>query len=274
MTRLLYSFIVDGAPKFQQQARIFLKSLLATGVPAGSIHAHVTPAARARDGLVAMLAAYGIVLHDLQPFLDGTYCNKLVQLSALPLDRADCIALCDTDLAFLESLETVASSKTVRAKPVDLPNPPIALLEQARDVCGLHGMQPIVSTSCDAASTWASNCNGGLYLLPSILAPAIAAAWRRHAETLYNERAFLGGYSHNIDQISFAMAMLDLGLDVDALPIEDNFPLHLADRFPPDKDIAPRVLHFHWLHDGDTALRKTGHAVLDRSVDAVNARLL
>ncbi|MCM2292662.1 hypothetical protein NAC44_10050 [Allorhizobium sp. BGMRC 0089] len=270
---LIYSCVVDGAPKFQDQAQIFLRSLLATGVEPNHIHMHLTTHARQTHGLAEAMAEYGIVLHDLKPFLDGAYCNKLVQLDTLPLGSADCVALCDTDLAFLHSLESEASSRVVRAKPVDLPNPPIAFLERSREICGLNGNQPVVRTSCEDAPTWISNCNGGLYLLPSILAPTIAASWKKHATTLHATHNALEGYAHHIDQISFAMAMLDLGLEIDPLMIEDNFPLHLSDRFAPDAEINPRVLHYHWLHDGGDRLLETGHASLDRAVRAVNLRL-
>lgn len=271
--RLIYSLVVDAAPRFGQQASILVRSLLATGVVAGQIHVHLTPDARARPELVASLTAYGVVLHDLIPFLDRSYCNKLMQLDALPFRDADCVALCDADLAFLTSLETVARTDVVRAKPVDLPNPPLALLEDIRAICGLNGNPRLVRTSCDEAMTWIFNCNGGLYLLPSSLVPAIAASWQRHAITLHAQRQILGRYAHHIDQVSFAMAMLELGLDIHPLPIEDNFPLHLADRFPLNAAIMPRVLHFHGLHEDDDRLLPTGHASLDRAVHMINLRL-
>ncbi|MFG1396173.1 hypothetical protein [Roseixanthobacter pseudopolyaromaticivorans] len=266
--------MVDAAPRFQDQAHIFLRSLLATGVLPAHIHAHLTPgAARAQDTLVAALTAYGVVLHNLEPFLDGAYCNKLVQLDSLPLGDAECVALCDTDLAFLTGLEAAASADVVRAKPVDMPNPAIAFLEMARDICGLRGTPRLVRTSCADAETWVSNCNGGLYLLPCALAPEIGARWKHHAATLYAARERFARHFRNVDQMSFAMAMLDLGMDVDPLAAEDNFPLHLSARFAPDADILPRVLHFHWLHNGSESLLATGHPGIDRAVEAVNAIL-
>ncbi len=273
MNRIIYSLVIDAGAKFQDQARIFLATLMAAGVGPERIHAHFTPAACADAGFLDGVRAIGVHCHRLTPFLDGTYCNKLVQLDALPMDAADFVVLCDTDLAFLTSLDDVVRAGTVRAKPVDLPNPPLAYLEAARELCGIAGEPRLVTTSCDPAQTWSVNCNGGVYILPCPLAAAVGERWKRHATKLHAASAFLEGYAHHIDQISFAMAMLDLGLDVEELPIECNFPAHQAERLPLAGVPQPRVLHYHWLHDGARALQETGHPVIDGAVQRVNALL-
>ncbi|MEP9369527.1 hypothetical protein [Xanthobacter sp. VNH20] len=131
----------------------------------------------------------------------------------------------------------------------------------------------IARTTCDDAPIWVSNCNGGMYLLPGALAAMIGEKWKHHARSLYASRDLLEGYAHHIDQISFAMAILDLGLEVEALAVAGNFPLHLAAQFAAGADINPRVLHVHWLRMGDQRLMATGHPGVDRAVEAVNAVL-
>ena len=69
------------------------------------------------------------------------------------------------------------------------------------------------------------------------------------------------------------MAMLDLQIEVEELPLEFNFPLHLADQFSVTKKIVPDVLHYHWLHDGVERLQLTGHPILDEAVIRINKRL-
>lgn len=108
---------------------------------------------------------------------------------------------------------------------------------------------------------------------PCTLAPMIGEKWKHHARSLYAARDRLEGHARHIDQISFAMAILDLGLEVEALAVADNFPLHLATQFAAGADINARVLHVHWLHMGDESLMATGHPGVDRAVEAVNAVL-
>jgi hypothetical protein len=44
-----------------------------------NIHAQLTPAAQTNIDLLNFLNALGVHVHPLQPFLDGAYCNKLMQ---------------------------------------------------------------------------------------------------------------------------------------------------------------------------------------------------
>jgi hypothetical protein len=259
--QVIYSFVIDGAQKYQDQARIFLFSLLATGVNPRNVHAQLTPAAQTNVNLLDFLKALGVHVHNLASFLDGVYCNKLMQLDSLSTYGAECVALCDTDLAFLNNLDGQASSHVVRAKPVEIPNPPIDYLEKARAICGVAGNPRVVPTSCNDGQTWTQNCNGGVYLIPTLFAAKIAASWRRHATTLYSAKFFLHNYAQHIDQISFATTMLDLQIDVEELPLEFNFPLHFADQFSVTKKVDPEVLHYHWLHHGAESLQLTGHPI-------------
>jgi hypothetical protein len=88
----IFSFVVDADLRFVAQTRLFLASLMAQGVPARAIHAHVTP--NTGKAARAVLQKAGVNTHVLQPFLDGKYCNKLVQLDTLLGFEADWLAQC------------------------------------------------------------------------------------------------------------------------------------------------------------------------------------
>lgn len=271
--RVIYSFVVDGGEAFRYQAFIFCRTLLSTGTPADSVFAQLTPSAWGDSALLSMLQAFGVRTASIHPFLDGKYCNKLNQLDNLPLDQAEFVALCDTDLAFLEPVNAVVKPGTIRSKPVDEPNPPLPLLIEAMRRCHIVAQPKLTQTSINGEPTFAANCNGGLYLLPSAMAPPIAATWKVMASRLFEQSSFLDRFAVHVDQIAFAMTMLELGLDVDELPIEYNFPLHHADRLDPQRHFEPAILHYHWLHDEKRLLNTANRADVRAAVDAVNAIL-
>ena len=56
-------------------------------------------------------------------------------------------------------------------------------------------------------------------------------------------RKLLGEFAIHVDQLSFALALRELGLSADLLPIEWNYPIHLpAAQLP---DVTPQIIHFH-----------------------------
>ena len=266
--RAIYSFVIDGGEKFEAQTRVFLTTLLATGVDPSCVLAHFTPSASAKS--LQLAKRFGIELRPLEPFLDRKYCNKLAQLPVLIERSADMFVLCDTDLAFVTGIESLFSQTHIRAKPVDLPNPPIEVLEKLR--CpGYNQKAPrIVQTTCELQPTYSVNCNGGLYIIPSALAVRISTEWRIETRRLIRQGDLIGPWMDHADQVGFALAMLECGLDVEEIPIEFNFPMHLGARLKQLSFDEPKVLHYHWLLEADGGLAKTGHPVVDGAVAKVN----
>jgi hypothetical protein len=207
--KVLYSFIIDGDEKFKTQTWVFLKTLLATGVAPFCVIANYTPTASAEARGIA--ASFGVELFPLLPFLDGKYCNKLMQMDSLLSRSADFYVLCDTDLAFVKSIEPLFDATRIRAKPVDLPNPPLDRLILAKLLVGAIGEPRLVKTSCEEAQTWSVNCNGGLYIIPLQFAAPLSVKWKLFAEKLRQFPESLARWYHHVDQIAFAMAMIDIG---------------------------------------------------------------
>ena len=218
-----------------------------------------------------MIEGFGVRQVPLKPVLDGAYCNKLAQFDHLIDTNADFIALCDTDLAFLDDLRTLCDPSSVRAKPVDLPNPPLEILEQIRLTLGITSVPRIVPTDCaPAAQTFSTNCNGGLYIIPRALLPGIAAQILVETQAISDHIALLGKWAIHLDQVGFAMTMLRLGLDIREIPSGYNFPMHLPMTIRPTIESPPKVLHYHWLIDERGHIKLTGDPMVDRAVEAVN----
>ena len=264
----VYSFIVDGAPQFRPQTRIFLSTLMRAGVAADDIIAHVTPSA-ATD-VVDHIKRLGVRSVALTPVIDGAYGNKIGQIAALLAIACDTLILCDTDLAFLDTPTGLTSGGRAMAKPVDYQNPPLDRLEALRQVAGIAATPRIVETTIDRLPTYSTNCNGGLYLLPRPLVARLQHPWFSFASLAAARRDILGHWSLHADQIGFALAMLSLNEDVVSLPVEYNFPMHVPAEFSRFAFTDPKILHYHSCIDPVGKLTRTGDPRVDRGIMRIN----
>jgi uncharacterized membrane protein YgdD (TMEM256/DUF423 family) len=270
--RLRYSFVIDEHSRFILESRIFLRTILAAGVRPTDIVAQVT----ARSGEVGkgIAAEFGVRALDLPLGPDGAYTNKINQLFTLADEDFDVLVACDTDLAIMRPLDEAAATAAVRARRVDQENPPLAVLERIREFLGVP-QQPALAapTCCPAAKTYALNCNGGMLLIPRRFMRPLGEAWLGYATTLTEHRHLLEQWVNHIDQVSWAFAMLQLGLPYQELPLEYNFPTNLAKRIPRGTYAPPAVLHYHRSLDRRGRLRSSGVRLLDKSIRAANRAL-
>jgi uncharacterized membrane protein YgdD (TMEM256/DUF423 family) len=270
--RLRYSFVIDEHSRFILESRIFLRTILAAGVPPSDIVAQVT----ARSGEVGKRIAgeFGVRALDLPLGPDGAFCNKINQLFTLAGEDFDVLVACDTDVAITKPLDEVATAQFVRARRVDQENPPLAVLERIREFLGFP-QQPALAAPgcCPTATTYAMNCNGGMLLIPRQLMQPLGEAWLGYARTLTDHRHLLEQWVNHIDQVSWAFAMLKLGLPFQELPVEYNFPTNLAKRIPRGTYAQPVVLHYHRALDRNGRLRSSGVRLVDKSIREANRRL-
>jgi hypothetical protein len=217
--------------------------------------------------------ALGVRTFPLKPRIDNRYCNKLGQLPQLQQLPADYYALCDTDLAFLHNLNECPLPVWVGAKVVDYQRPTLWKLQALISESRIMSKPRIVQTTCDNRPTFSTNCNGGLYIVKASAAPLLTDVWNVFAELAYRSGHILGGGVRHADQIGFCLAMLSLGWDVDHIPVEWNFPMHVANSFQRFEFERPKVLHHHNRLSRSGLLLETGHKVVDESIRAVNAKL-
>ena len=270
--RLRYSFVIDEHPRFLVQGGIFLRTLLAAGVPSDDIVAQVTQ--RSGEAGRRLAARFGVRALELPLGPDKTYCNKINQLFTLTDDDFDVLVCCDTDLAILRPLDEVARADTVRARRVDLENPPLSVLEEARALIGLPERPTLIGTGCEPqAMTYALNCNGGMLLIPRRFIRTLGERWLEYARTLVANRQIMQRWVNHIDQVSWAFAMLQLELPFEELPLEYNFPIGLAGKLPEGSYGRPVVLHHHNAIRRNGRIRKSGVALVDQSIDEANRRL-
>ncbi len=156
MERPIISCVVDNKPLFHTQAWIWAVTLRRAARPETIrpiIH-HVGPAP---DHFRKKMERLDIPIVQVEAFGTGpaVYCNKLQQLEPLLEQEPEHVVLCDADLAFLTSPANLMDGDLVRAKIVDMPNPPPEILEtlltrfgfpdepvEARPTCALAGRTP------------------------------------------------------------------------------------------------------------------------------------
>ena len=157
---------------------------------------------------------------------------------------------------------------------VDYANPPLAIIENVFHAARLPFSASTQETSFRpedgravlqvpgkdgiGLQTHAANLNGGLYVLSSSIIPAVADNWSKWALWLIDAPELMGDYGIHIDQLSFSLAMAELEITPNLLPVECNFPTHIeVHPAAADELNEISVLHYHRALD-QNGLPKTG----------------
>jgi len=248
MSKIVISCVLDSHPKFLMQCWNWLASLDSAGTPArADIVIHHTPSVA--DGDVAFFRSLGARMERIEPFGEGVeaYCNKIRQLQSAAFQGADYAILCDLDLLFAGCPTQFAVGDAIRAKIVDFPNPPLALCQALVERAGLDPDAPTAPTDFAAGfTTLATNFNGGLYVLPATVIPALRTAWPKWARFCLDQKDLLGPWQHHADQLGLALSILEARLPVAPLGRGANFPTHLETaNYLPLKPESIIAFHYH-----------------------------
>jgi trehalose 2-sulfotransferase len=274
-----YSCVVDTDLRFEYQSLIWALTLLHLAKrPASDLVVHAVKGVRPQH--IDRLRGMGIevVTVDRWP-LKNRYSNKLRQFESPALDT-DIVVMTDCDLAFSADPSGLLPTEALGAKVVDGGAPPYPMWVNLFDLAGLDSDRlPLARATQSLNWTYANNLNGGFLSVPRALMAPLGAAWSEwfvwvleHSQGFWQvgDRRFgFGGmFGKHIDQISFGMALADLGLPVATLPDEVNFTIN-----PPfiDRGVSEDlVLHYHSRLTDRGLLKPTGVANVDRAVNAVN----
>ena len=245
--RPIFSFVVDGPPKFTYQGYHLARSIIEHCCDSPSqVHVQFTPEVD-RDSLRIFLEL-GCTIHEIERFGDGRYCNKLSQLPNLQDFECDTVVLLDTDMIVLDDLRPHLSNTVFMAKIVDLANPPIAVLDELGVLAGITAMPPVVAVDACEEQTYCGNCNGGFYSVPKALCDRVEAEWRRWATWLLDHMDPLKrvGKESHVDQVAMWLALHLGGIPFAVAPSNLNYYLHFEGKhhyFDPGMPIS--LLHYH-----------------------------
>ena len=244
---LIASFVVDRDPVFAYTGWNLAHSLMHRGgFRWADIHVQCTPEVDRRT--VAMFDALGCVTHQLEPFGDGKYCNKLAQWENLKSVAADHLVFLDTDMICVSDFAEFLDAESIGGKIVDLANPELAIVDALFQRFGFDDRPQLAQVDGSDDFTYRTNCNGGFYSVPKRLAEPLFSSWRSYAELLLGDPGPLreAGKEAHVDQIAFCLAVHKMRLPFRPLPSNVNYYLHF--RGPHAARIGDRplaVLHYH-----------------------------
>lgn len=268
---MVWSCFCDGSSVYEEQAIVWLRTLRHLAHRAEPAVIHAFAPSRSLIAEAYRHAAQLVEVNRLHPVHGPS--NKLAQLSSPILAEAGCVVLCDCDVAFCGDLTSALGGERVRAKLVDLANPPIQEWHWLFAEAGFRGAPRTAEATYDRAVTYANNLNGGLYVLPRPAFLSLRTVWPHWNSWVLERSEQLGPWASHADQISFGLALEELQLGVTFLDSGMNFPSHLDYTNRLDADVSnPRVIHYHHL-DERGRLKRTGLPNVDAGIDRVNALL-
>ena len=151
------------------------------------------------------------------------------------------MVLCDTDVAVLEDPRTIViPPRSIGGKVVDTPVPPLEVLHEIFAAAGVPAPPTTPLPWGENQETVAGNSNGGLYLIPAPLLPALAPAWETWARWLLDRRDSSGTGAFHLDQVAMVLALTAEGIGTEQLDVRWNTPIHDLTGSPPDPPVSRR----------------------------------
>ena len=297
MDSIAFSCIVDRPPYLMAQTYVWVRCLLdIQKIDPKNIFVHATGIADSE--FLPWLESLGVNVVRVAAFDPRSpHCNKICQLDTFDDGRFDQVVLMDCDTAWV-GVAPIPRGEPIAGKIVDNARPPETVLAGVFRAAGL-GEPNWVDVSIPKGddyrrSDW-NNFNGGLYILEGRFASKLNRAWRTWATWCLDHRDSFAQFARNpvarpsgnaadgsmafpriegrplvpVDQVSFALALRELGVVAGQLPIEWNYPTY-SSSLP---DVAPQILHYSRHFDPPFKLHKTGIPSPDRAIDSLNARI-
>ena len=211
--------------------------------------------------LADWLAERDVEVRTMEPIIpDSPHCNKIGPF--LEAHRSEFTAVTDTDLFFVADPSPLFNSRRFRAAPNNAANPPAHIFKKLLEAAGLkRGYRPTLAVFKGGSmrETHLNNISAGLIVAPAERRVEFAEIWRKWAHWLVQNRTLMESWAVHVDQVAFALAMEELGEDVEFLPPQVNIVLHIlgeiatayafhissahvpefASRFNPDRTLSP-----------------------------------
>jgi hypothetical protein len=281
-TRVMFSCVMDAKPKYVAQTRLLVRTLLTfAGCTPDQIVVHAIG-----DDIEShrFFEAMGVTVIPVNTFDEQhLFANKLAQLNSPALRDASTVVLCDTDLAFCDSINEITgiAQNGIQAKPVDYANFSIQQWRSIYAEASLPFPERLTMSTHDGQEIVPNYCNSGLLVVSQDVLKRLAESWPRWNRFLLDRPSLLGrlasycdhrgrSISHPLtDQVSLALAISEMGIEIDPLPAQYNMPTHVA-RGEHDETRAPKILHYHDRLDPEGLLVETGVAAIDTKIDILN----
>ncbi len=270
---IAYSCVLDRDPFMVAQCFVWLNCLLEIRLaPPENVFIHHT--GFANTDFAAWLESRRVNLIKIKPY-DGRspHCNKLQQLKTFTQKPFERVVLMDCDTAWVGHAP-LPSSGLAAGKIVDFARPSETILRAIFLQAGLGDPDwvPVsIPMAPGAQRSDRNNLNGGVYVLAGTLFPQLDVAWRKWADWCLDRRELFGEFAVHVDQVAFALALRELGLASDLLPVEWNYPSHLPASHLPD--VTPQIIHFHRQFGPHFKIERIGLPKPDQQIDILNQHI-
>jgi hypothetical protein len=268
--RAMFSCVVDNKPLYCFQALVFARSLTAlAGVEPESVIVHYVEGTA--PAMVDLIRELGVRTVACKPF-DRRHppSNKLAQLRSEVLRECEYAVLCDCDIALAGDVSPWIAGDRLRAKPVDYPLPPLAEWRSILDLPARADDPPAVAATHKSGLTYANNFNGGFYIVPQAVLEGLRRTWPAADLKLLDQPGLPPDQARHVDQIALGIALAELDMIGDPLPLALNYPTHLPPSAALRLEEPPRVVHYHKRIALAGRLLRTGDPMVDRAIDLVN----
>ena len=256
---IAFSCFVDAKPKFEAEVVRWLWSLTENlGVRPCDIFITCDP--KVSSSLVSFFEAYDRLNVSFEPcFTESSKpANKWLQLKKLCERTEDYthFVITDCDKVFVE-FSSEWCDDSIRACKF-IPRPTFAIFEDlfARHFDTIPRFfigQPDPEDPNRDGRNYVNNHNGGLIILPSSKLTPVTDQWKNWIDRLLLEPEVLRSNVRNLDQVAFALAMQDMGSDINFLP--GTFDLGPKISWVSPHVLKPGsgqiVLHIHGNEDDD-----------------------
>jgi hypothetical protein len=220
--------VVDAHPRFYVECVLW--ALCATRNLPDYFKPFVYVVGDVPSDLLDWVRSQKIEVRAASPVVAGSpHSNKIAPF--LGSHDADFTVVCDADLYWVCDPSHLLTSGRVRAAPNNHACPPPRIFRSILSACGLErpyrpGMA-LFTGSEGIRETHINNISAGIVVAPRSRAPELAEAWRKWAAWLVRNRHLLEAWAVHVDQVGFALAMEELGEDVEHLCPHVNTVLHL-----------------------------------------------
>jgi 2-polyprenyl-3-methyl-5-hydroxy-6-metoxy-1,4-benzoquinol methylase len=273
--RIAVGCVADSHPKYLTQALRLLTSLrLCGGALAGANFFACFLELPAHD-YVREFERLGAFIRVVPRVSERhPYSNKLGFFGLPELRHYDTLLLLDCDTAVVRDPLPFIDGRSLQCKIADLPTLPHESLARVFAHFGVP-LPPREHRCTQDGTPTIMYCNSGVVALPARLLDTFVARWLRCNGALAERLDLLGSLQTFCDQASLSLAFAQEPTPFAPLPLEMNFPVHLADAATPAgmDEADPAIVHYHDRVDASGYLLPVPYPAANRRIEALNLLL-
>jgi hypothetical protein len=250
-----FSCVMGRPPRYARQVLGWAATLLAFGKQKPeSLVVHTIGAFEPRVSRI--LDSWGIatrVVKEFEPSLPHS--NKLRQIESDALQDADYVVLCDCDLVFCADIGSWIYGDAIRGRTASYAGISMDKWRGLFQAAEMAFPDSTVTGVLDGKPMPVTYCNGALYVIPQSVLQSLRDPWPKWVRWLSKRPELVTPLVTYTEQFALTLSLTELGLPLDHLPVEVNFPVRgtpwlpphgLLYRVPGRRSYRPLVMHHHF----------------------------